>query len=102
MRMTRPGLPAVSVPVGFNASGLPMGMQLTGRPQADPAVLRIARAHEVRAHAISRAGRRPCTRPERVRVTGQRLQQLRESPLFPGAGPDMLLLNFPTQPHHCP
>ncbi len=54
---TLAGLPAVSVPVGFNAAGLPMGMQLIGRPQADLAVLRIARAHEERAHAI--VSRRP-------------------------------------------
>ena len=40
------GLPAVSVPVGFNAAGLPMGMQLMGRPQADLAVLRLAFAYE--------------------------------------------------------
>ena len=35
------GLPAASVPVGFDDRGLPMGMQLIGRPQADLAVLRI-------------------------------------------------------------
>ena len=40
------GLPAISVPVGFNAAGLPMGMQLMGRPQADLSVLRLAYAFE--------------------------------------------------------
>ncbi len=40
------GLPAISVPVGFGAAGLPMGMQLMGRPQADLAVLRLAHAYE--------------------------------------------------------
>ena len=40
------GLPAISVPVGFGAAGLPMGMQLIGRPQADLAVLRLAYAYE--------------------------------------------------------
>jgi amidase len=39
-------LPAISVPVGFGAAGLPMGMQLMGRPQADLAVLRLAHAYE--------------------------------------------------------
>ncbi len=40
------GLPAISVPVGFGAAGLPMGMQLMGRPLADLAVLRLAYAYE--------------------------------------------------------
>jgi len=40
------GLPAISVPVGFGAAGLPMGMQLMGRPQADIDVLRLAYAYE--------------------------------------------------------
>jgi amidase len=42
----------VSVPVGFNADGLPMGMQLIGRPHADLAVLRIAQAHAARAQDL--------------------------------------------------
>ena len=40
------GLPCISVPVGFDARGLPMGMQLIGRPQADLGVLRLAHAYE--------------------------------------------------------
>lgn len=40
------GLPAISVPVGFDARGLPMGMQLIGRPRGDVHVLRIAHAYE--------------------------------------------------------
>ena len=44
---TLAGLPAISVPVGFNADGLPMGMQLMGRPQADRAVLEFAAAYEM-------------------------------------------------------
>ena len=40
------GLPAISVPVGFSASGLPMGMQLIGRPRADLDLLRLARDYE--------------------------------------------------------
>ena len=52
---TLAGLPAVSVPAGFGANGLPMGMQLIGRPQADLDVLRIARACEQRsADTLSR------------------------------------------------
>ena len=40
------GLPCISVPVGFNAEGLPMGMQLIGRPHDDAGVLRLAAAYE--------------------------------------------------------
>ncbi len=40
------GLPAISVPVGFDDRGLPMGMQLIGRPRADVDVLQLAAAYE--------------------------------------------------------
>jgi amidase len=40
------GLPAISVPVGFDERGLPMGMQLIGRPRGDVALLRLAHAYE--------------------------------------------------------
>jgi amidase len=40
------GLPAVSVPVGFDNRGLPMGMQLIGAPRADVALLQLAHAYE--------------------------------------------------------
>ena len=40
------GLPCISVPAGFNAQGLPMGLQLIGRPQADAQVLQLAHAYE--------------------------------------------------------
>jgi len=40
------GLPAVSVPAGFDARGLPMGLQLIGRPRDDAGVLRLAAAYE--------------------------------------------------------
>jgi amidase len=40
------GLPCISVPAGFNADGLPMGLQLIGRPQADFALLQLAHAYE--------------------------------------------------------
>jgi amidase len=40
------GLPAISVPVGFDERGLPMGMQLIGAPRADVEVLCVAHAYE--------------------------------------------------------
>ena len=46
------GLPCISVPVGFDARGLPMGMQIIGRPQADAEVLQIAAAYEQAASDV--------------------------------------------------
>jgi amidase len=43
---TLAGLPAMSVPVGFGDSGLPMGMQLIGPPLGDLAVLNAAATYE--------------------------------------------------------
>ena len=40
------GLPALAFPTGFTANGLPAGMQLVGRPFAEPLLLRAARAYE--------------------------------------------------------
>lgn len=49
------GVPAISVPAGFNGAGLPMGMQIIGKPQADLAVLQLAYSYE---QAAVRAYRR--------------------------------------------
>ncbi|MBS0444659.1 MAG: amidase [Proteobacteria bacterium] len=43
---TLAGLPAISVPAGFDDRGLPMGMQLIGPPLADRAVLELAAGYE--------------------------------------------------------
>ncbi len=40
------GVPAISIPCGFDASGLPIGVQLVARPWAEARLLRIARAYE--------------------------------------------------------
>jgi amidase len=40
------GLPAISVPAGFTAGGLPVGLQLVGRRRADGDLLAVARAFE--------------------------------------------------------
>jgi aspartyl-tRNA(Asn)/glutamyl-tRNA(Gln) amidotransferase subunit A len=40
------GLPAISVPCGFTRGGLPIGLQIVGRPRQEAAVLRAAAAFE--------------------------------------------------------
>jgi len=48
------GLPCISVPVGFSPTGLPMGMQLIGRPRGDRALLQLAHAYEQAAQEVLR------------------------------------------------
>jgi amidase len=50
--ITVTGCPAISVPCGFTGNGLPIGLQLVGRPGDDLGVLRLAHAFE-RASAVS-------------------------------------------------
>ena len=44
--ITVTGLPAISVPCGFTDDGLPVGLQIVGRPHADLAVLQLAYAFQ--------------------------------------------------------
>lgn len=52
-RLTYPfnltGLPAITVPCGFDADGMPAGLQIAARPFDEAAVLRVA-AHYERSH----------------------------------------------------
>ena len=46
------GLPAVSVPCGFNLAGLPIGMQLIGKRFAEPTILNAAHRFERATDAV--------------------------------------------------
>jgi aspartyl-tRNA(Asn)/glutamyl-tRNA(Gln) amidotransferase subunit A len=50
LRLTRPGnltgFPAITVPCGFSADGLPIGLQILGRPLDEATVLRVAHSYE--------------------------------------------------------
>lgn len=50
------GLPALSVPCGFDGAGLPVGLQLVARPFAEASLLRAGRAVE---RAVGWGARRP-------------------------------------------
>ena len=44
--ITVTGLPAISVPGGFTSDGLPVGLQLVGKPRGDLELLRLAHTFE--------------------------------------------------------
>jgi aspartyl-tRNA(Asn)/glutamyl-tRNA(Gln) amidotransferase subunit A len=48
------GVPALSFPAGFTRSGLPIGLQLVGKPFDEATLLRIARAWESESDAARR------------------------------------------------
>lgn len=58
--ITVTGLPAVSVPCGFTSEGLPIGLQLVGRPRGDLRLLEIAQVFE---EATGAWMRRPAEAP---------------------------------------
>ncbi len=58
------GLPAISVPCGFTADGLPVGLQITGRDLDEQTVLRVAHAYEQDARWFERRPALPWRRAE--------------------------------------
>ena len=48
------GLPAMSVPAGFTATGLPVGIQVVGKPFDEPTVLRVGHTYERHARWYER------------------------------------------------
>jgi aspartyl-tRNA(Asn)/glutamyl-tRNA(Gln) amidotransferase subunit A len=58
VRLTSPanltGLPTLALPAGFDAAGLPLGMQVTGRPFDEATVLRVGTAYEGAVDTVGR------------------------------------------------
>lgn len=58
VRLTSPGnltgLPALALPVGFDAAGLPLGMQVLGKPFDEATVLRVGQAYEDASDTVGR------------------------------------------------
>jgi len=48
------GLPAISVPGGFSSEGLPIGLQIAGKPFDEPTVLRVAYTYQQAARWFQR------------------------------------------------
>jgi len=44
------GLPSLSVPCGFTNAGLPIGMQIIGKPFAEPVLLAVGQSYESATH----------------------------------------------------
>jgi aspartyl-tRNA(Asn)/glutamyl-tRNA(Gln) amidotransferase subunit A len=81
------GGPALVQCIGFTASGLPMSMQIVGRPFADATVLRVAQAYEAATPWKSRrpvldpnasvpAGQPPVPDPEKATISQARRDEI--------------------------
>jgi len=57
VQITMSGSPSLNVPVGFNERGLPMGMQIVGRHQAELSCLQLAFAYDAATNWVEK--RRP-------------------------------------------
>jgi len=44
------GFPAISIPAGFTAGGFPVGVELLGRPFAEPTLIALAYSYEQATH----------------------------------------------------
>ena len=41
------GIPSLSLPCGFSSSGMPIGLQIAGKPFDEGTVLRVGHAYEI-------------------------------------------------------
>ena len=57
------GLPAISLPCGFDTGGLPIGVQLIGNVLEEPLLLQVAHQYEQAADVMK-------TRPEAAFIPG--------------------------------
>ena len=48
------GLPGIAVPAGLDGQGLPLGLQLIGKPWEEGALMNVAQALEDRAGFVSK------------------------------------------------
>src|SRR6185437_2274507 len=69
-RISATGCPAISIPAGLSAAGLPVGLQLVARPFAERALLEVAHAVDTQTGYSLRvppAARPPSRRPRWAR-----------------------------------
>ena len=62
--VTMSSCPALSVPVGFNERGLPMGLQIVGPNHGELACLQLAHAYDQATQWVAKRRRRCCGRRE--------------------------------------
>lgn len=60
---TATGLPALVLPVGFTAEGMPVGIQLIGRPRGEARLLQVGRAFEMALGALGKMPIDPVVKP---------------------------------------
>jgi Asp-tRNA(Asn)/Glu-tRNA(Gln) amidotransferase A subunit family amidase len=79
LRNTRPanvwGVPAISVPCGFTSAGLPIGLQIIGRPWEETTVLQLAYAYE-QSYRVAQARTGNCRQRPKIRARIQVAVQL--------------------------
>lgn len=91
---TMAGHPVAAMPAGFDARGLPTGVQIVGKRHADHDVLQMAHAYEGASPVMDRTppplllapapvGTEPPGEPSRAAL-GQNARQTRELPVRPG------------------
>jgi aspartyl-tRNA(Asn)/glutamyl-tRNA(Gln) amidotransferase subunit A len=76
------GNPSLSLPTGFSSQGLPLGIQIIGKPFEEQLVYRVARAYEMETRHFER---RPTLVTERSTFVRGGATDLNSSPVEPSA-----------------